>query len=472
MRFLDYLKTALKNLARQKSRTALTIIAITVGSLSLILMISIIISIKSALVKQFKELGAFTLVTVVKDPNSTSSESLVGSYGDPNEGKKMDDTTLENMRKISNVVEATPTVGVNVGMMKLEGGAKKTWGNVIGYNPQNDVFGMNLVAGRKLTSSDMDKIIVGQRFLEDVGYDGDPKDMIGKKAVLLMKMGGGSAPDWGDPPPKPPENAGKEWWESQSDKSTEIRAEIVGVVNNGNMDTGGNYVSLDWAKKLMTNVRWEYPEMKEGNKDNGPNPQPQMQLIRDSWFEKQGYTNIVLKVNSEANIDQVASAVAGMGYGANTAKMMLDKINEILTMIGAILAVIGGISLFVAAIGIINTMIMATYERTREIGVLRACGATKKTISRLFTFEAAMLGFWGGVFGMGISYGLGSIAGLIVKNDPSSAMSHIPVSEIGNFPWWLIISVLGFTTFIGIISGLYPAHRAARLDPVEALRYE
>jgi putative ABC transport system permease protein len=197
-----------------------------------------------------------------------------------------------------------------------------------------------------------------------------------------------------------------------------------------------------------------------------------MQLVKDSWFDRQGYSSVIIKVDDQDNIDKVADSVKVLGYGANTAKLMLEEINKILTMVGAVLAVIGGISLFVAAIGIINTMIMATYERTREIGVLRACGATKGTISRLFTFEAAMLGFWGGVFGMTISFILGTVAKFIVQHNPASAMSNIPISEIGNFPLWLILSVLAFTTLIGMLSGLYPAHRAAKLNPVEALRYE
>lgn len=469
MRFQDYIKIAFKNLMRQKSRTVLTIVAITVGSLSLILMVSIIISIRQSLVNQFQKLGAFSLVTVTKDPNSTGSQSLVGSYGDPSEGKKIDDSTLAQMRSLANVIEATPTVMVNIGTMRLDGNSKKTWGNVTGFDPNNDVFGMTLVAGRKLKSTDMDKIIVGQRFLEEIDYKGDPKDIIGKKVLLNAKMGGNGAPDWGPAPEKPPANADKEYWESRSNVSIDIPAEIVGVVNNGNIDTGGNYISLAWAKRLMTQVRWEYPEQKDGNKENW---QPQMQLIKDSWFESQGYTSIILKADDQKNIEKLAESVKALGYGANTAKQMLDEINQILTTIGIVLAIIGGISLFVAAIGIINTMVMATYERTREIGVLRACGATKGTISKLFTFEAAMLGFWGGFFGMAISYGLGLIAKYVVNNSSSAAMSNIPISEIGNFPLWLIMAVIGFTTFVGMISGLYPAHRAAKLNPVEALRYE
>jgi len=114
---------------------------------------------------------------------------------------------------------------------------------------------------------------------------------------------------------------------------------------------------------------------------------------------------------------------------------------------------------------------MATYERTREIGVMRACGATRSTILLLFSFEAAILGFLGGVFGVVISFLLGLVAKLLVTKFGAS-LGTIPIDQIGSFPLWLVGGVLTFTTLIGVLSGLYPAIRASRLNPVDALRYE
>lgn len=179
----------------------------------------------------------------------------------------------------------------------------------------------------------------------------------------------------------------------------------------------------------------------------------------------------MIKVDDTTNLQSVGAEVSKLGYGVITAQDMLDQINKILTTVGIVLAIIAGISLFVAAIGIINTMIMATYERIREIGVMRACGATRATIRRLFTLEAALLGFLGGVFGMGISFSLGIVARFLVTKYGAN-LGSLPVDKIGSFPWWLIISVIGFTTLIGMLSGLGPAIKAARLNPVDALRYE
>jgi putative ABC transport system permease protein len=138
--------------------------------------------------------------------------------------------------------------------------------------------------------------------------------------------------------------------------------------------------------------------------------------------------------------------------------------------LGLVLGGIGGIALVVAAVGVVNTMIMSILERTREIGVMRAVGARRGTVSLLFTFEAALLGFFGGVIGLGVGYGAVLIANPIVNKQLSS--NNITSSNIITLPIWLILGVIALTTAIGILAGLYPARRAAHLDPVEALHYE
>lgn len=485
MRFFDYFRVALKNLTRQKTRTFLTIVAITVGSISLILMTSIIIGIRQSLVDQFQELGAFSLVTVVKDPNSADTGNLLGGNGDPSEGKLINETTLTSIRALPHVAEATPVLSPWVKTIRLEGEKKKTWASITGYDPTNDVFNLSVTYGRKLTSVDMDKIVVGNRFVEDVGYGGHPQDLIGKHVIFnLNSSGPGSAPDWGALPEKPPQNADKSWFEEQSKAGIDIPVEIVGIVSNGTIDDGQSYINIAWAKRLMVQVRWEWDQQKPQDQQNcefdqktgkqncsGGQQQPTQSLIKDDQFSTSGYSTIIIRVDDQANITSVADAVTKLGYGANTAQAMLDQINRILTMVGIVLALIGGVSLFVASIGIINTMIMAIFERTREIGVMRACGATRGTIRRLFTFEAALLGFWGGIFGLLVSMGLIQIAHFLI-NAKNISLGSIPIEQIGNFPWWLMVGVIAFTTILGMVAGLYPAFRASQMNPVEALRYE
>lgn len=467
MNFRDYLQTAFKNLWRRKMRTFLTILAVTVGSLAVILLVSITTGIKTSLDEMFKELDAFSLVTVIADPNSEDGgTSLIKtSHDNSSTTKKLDDSTITALKNINHVADATPIgSGLWINKMKLEDQDKKTWPNLIAYNPASSVLQMPVIAGRGLTKNDMDKIVVGARFVKLYNYTDKPEDLLGKKVVFSMQANGG-VPDWGGlVPTKPPQNADKEWWESQNNKTIDIKAEIVGVAKSTGFDDSQNYINIAWAQRLMTQVQWEYPNCKDQN----CNPTPQ--LVKTDNYAKNGYGSIILKVDDMNNLGTVAKEVEKLGYGVSTAEDMVAEINQAMLGISIILGVIGGIALFVAGIGIVNTMVMATLERTHEIGVWRACGATRAVIRRMFTFEAALLGFWGGVFGLGVSYLLGKIANYVVSNYVSNV--DLPIDQIASFPWWLIIGVITFTTIVGLLSGLGPAIKAARLNPVDALRYE
>jgi len=474
MKFIDYFRLAFKNLSRQKSRTFLTITAITIGSLSLILMTSLIIGIRQSLINQFNDLGAFNLVTVIKDPNSLGN-SLMGTNGDISEGKLITNTTVADMKKLDHVTASSPILTVNANTMKLAGSDRKTWASVVAFDPSTAVFDVPLIAGRNITSSDMDKIVVGSRFLDDFKQGGKEKDLIGKKVIFNSKMGGpGSGIDWGPAPEKPPVDADESWYKSQSNKGIDIEAEIVGVADNGTVGDGANYINIAWARRLNTQVSWQWDDTAskscQQSQSNNCQSLSTMKLTKQDNFAEQGYTSLMLKVDDTANIGQVAGKVTKLGYGAMTAQEMLDQINQIMTTVGVVLGIIAGISLFVAAIGIINTMVMATYERIHEIGVMRACGATRAVIRRMFTFEAAWLGFIGGLCGLILSYSIGQLAKILAEKYVTNA--NIPLDNLGSFPWWLVVSVIAFTTLIGLLSGLGPAIKAARLNPVDALRYE
>jgi putative ABC transport system permease protein len=119
---------------------------------------------------------------------------------------------------------------------------------------------------------------------------------------------------------------------------------------------------------------------------------------------------------------------------------------------------------------VINTMVMAILERTREIGVLRACGATRATIRRLFTLEAGLLGFLGGALGVVAGFGLTRIANVVINKQLTAG--SVKAHDIIGLSLLLVLAVIVATTLIGVLAGLYPAVRASRLNPVEALRHE
>jgi putative ABC transport system permease protein len=155
--------------------------------------------------------------------------------------------------------------------------------------------------------------------------------------------------------------------------------------------------------------------------------------------------------------------------GTITSTDVLGIIGTIFGIIQAILSAFGLIALGVASLSIVNTLIMSVYERTREIGVMKAVGASKGTIRILFTAEGAAIGLLGGAIGVAIAYVLGFAIDRIAR---ATVLKDFQTFNISVSPWWLIVGVIALTTGIAVLAALYPAHRAAGLDPIESLRYE
>ena len=521
MRLLDYSALGIKNIWRRKSRSFLTIFAIVIGAISMVIMLSLVLGAQRVATRQLESIDGLTLISVSPNPEIQSSGNLLdASQGGSESEQKLNDTNVAVLRTLPHVVDAAPLVGVWVKNLKLEGQDKKYRANIIAYPPSTKVLNVPVSFGRQLKEGDMDKIVIGNELSREFGYASHPGDIIGRKVVLYMN----EFVDWGTDPPMPPENAGKEYWDSMQKQSHEITAEIIGVVTGG-PDEGQNYITLGWGRRLMTSKRWEYDESKrkvyeekrnqimqqfndelnsQRQKFNEQNQQMSEQLRmnfeqalrneleqktnermisagynssslqvlvkQDTLMERNGYGSILVRVDNTANIDEAGKNIKKLGLGVQTAKDMLEQIKKIFSLVGLIIGAIGGIVLFVAALGIINNMIMATYERTREIGILRACGATKSNIRNMFIFEASTLGFFGGAIGIILSFGLAKVMNMIGN---SIALSQsVPISNIISFPLWLIAGVIALTTFIGTLAGLLPAIRAANLDPVEGLRYE
>jgi ABC-type antimicrobial peptide transport system permease subunit len=173
------------------------------------------------------------------------------------------------------------------------------------------------------------------------------------------------------------------------------------------------------------------------------------------------------------NVQNVQEQIKQMGYGAYSLTDVLEGMQKQSATMQAVLGGIGAISLFVAAIGITNTMVMSIYERTREIGVMKVLGCMLGDIRNLFLIEAAIIGFFGGLLGLGFSYGasalLNRFAGGLFGGGYYGPSEDNIVSLI---PAWLALLALGFATLVGIISGFMPARRAMKLSALEAIKTE
>jgi hypothetical protein len=195
------------------------------------------------------------------------------------------------------------------------------------------------------------------------------------------------------------------------------------------------------------------------------------------WFDdpdflaRDGYESMVVRAVDLTAVPAVTESVEALDLNVQTLEGILDVANQVLGLLQALLGSVGGLALLVAALGVANTMMMAIYERTREIGVLKALGASAGEIRRLFTIEAGMIGLIGGIVGLIFGSLLGKLVDWIAHRYLISE-GITGVGSISIVPWWLAVGAVVFAAVIGILAGLYPAARAARLDPVTALRHE
>ncbi|TAK14391.1 MAG: ABC transporter permease, partial [Anaerolineae bacterium] len=191
--------------------------------------------------------------------------------------------------------------------------------------------------------------------------------------------------------------------------------------------------------------------------------------------DKDGYNQAVVKVEDARQTIDVTNLIVEMGYQAYTPQSFVEGINSFYIILQIIFGGVGAIALLVAAIGIANTMTMAILERTREIGLMKAIGATNRDVMSIFLGEAAGIGLLGGLGGVAFGWVAGQIINVLALAylaGQSATQGGPPPSVAVYTPAWLPPFVIIFATLIGLVSGLYPALRAATLVPIQALKYE
>jgi ABC-type antimicrobial peptide transport system permease subunit len=192
------------------------------------------------------------------------------------------------------------------------------------------------------------------------------------------------------------------------------------------------------------------------------------QLIKEneSFVGKMSsYNQVLIKCDKTENVEYVKQIVEDMGYGTYSMMQMIAEQQKQMATIQYVLAAIGAVSLFVAAIGIMNTMMMSIYERTKEIGIIKVLGCRMWNITMLFLSEAMLIGFFGGLFGLGLSFGVEKLVNTMFSGGEMSGFQVV-------IPVYLAAGGVAFSMMVALISGLYPALRAMRLSALAAIRNE
>lgn len=435
MSFLDLLRNAFFNLWRRKLRSFLTIFAVVIGASLVSLLVSLGIGAQQFITAQIKAMMPPDVVMVASSKKAfdiglgglgfgRSPQEVYDSEDSPSSSEPLTLQDIEAVRALEHVERIDPYVILRAEWVELQGSDKRLRTRLRAM-PQYQLEETDLVAGRHLTEQSRLECIIANQYIDSFGLE-KAEDALGQEVIVRVRQ-----------------------WTSfigLPSETEDFNFEIVGVTEK-TLSSTQIIISIEDGKEIsrfwVDNPNWYTDDIPPA--------------ILQVKLEDSGYA------------DQVAQAVEDLGLGAITSDDVLGLISTIFVIIQAVLSAFGLIALGVASLGIINTLIMAIYERTREIGVMKAVGASRGTIRLLFTIEGVIIGFLGGTIGVGIGYALGLAINRISR---ATFLKDFETFDISAFPWWLMVGVIALSTIVALAATLYPAHRASRLDPIEALRYE
>ena len=237
----------------------------------------------------------------------------------------------------------------------------------------------------------------------------------------------------------------------------EIKLRIVGITDqdpDGIRGTSGARVFL--PLKMVENLHVMLPS---GMRDSESN-----------FSSVPTYLSLSVRLRSPNDVETVQDAIKKLGFNTFSILDATRNLRRFFAVLDLFLGIFGSLALTVAALGIVNTLAMAILERRREIGIMKAIGASDGDVKKLFFAEAAVMGLVGGVLGVALGWSIGRV--INIGTNIYLRRQDFPAENLWSVPWWLVVGAIVFAVLVSMISGLYPAARAARLDPVQALRYE
>lgn len=448
----DLLSMALRNLWKRKLRTFLTVLGVIIGTASIVVMVSIGIGMNESYKLQLEEMGSLQVIDVYSPSGggrggrmSFGVSADASSTGSKRGEVVLDTRAIEEFKKIPGVEAATPTQST---YLQIVCGKYKNDVSFVGIDPEAaEALGYKLSDGRFFEEGDKFPLLVGEQVQSSFynpKLNWQMRYSVTPPEINLMEEKVKISYDY-------------EIGTKNADKSIKpYKAEVVGILSGSGENSYSVVMPLKDLEAIL-NDQTKYQEAQNAKNNYGGS---------GGEKKKKGvYDQAKVKVEKLEEVQRVQDAIKEMGYEASSLSEYLDSMQEGTKMLQMGLGAIGAISLFVAAIGIANTMIMSIYERTREIGVMKVIGASLSDIRKLFLTEAAFIGLSGGVVGTILSLLLSKIINVVGQaTGQSYGVSSIPI--------WLGISALLFATFVGIAAGYFPAKRAMKLSALSAIKTE
>lgn len=439
MRVWDLVLMIFSNLKRTKLRVLFCCLGMMIGTMGILLTGALGFGMEKGTTKTMLAMGELTEIIVFGE-TPAEFEAWIDPTRIQKRKKriKLDQKFISEIEKWKEVENVNPSILVNgnieIGRIKRQRNEdrRETYINIHNYLP-----GLKIKKGKELKKEEKGSIIIGAKIAEDIKrklakerkISKEEIDLINEKAVLKIRKN-----------------------IEGSEEIKILKVKIVGLL------TEGQGFEKDYNIYLPLN---EVAELKKWQ-ENDPN-----------IFQKRGYEKLIVNVKSIDKVLEVQKELKEKGLDVYSNKEMIDQVKQGFLLIQLGLLGIGAIALIVASIGILNIMLISVYERIREIGIMKAVGASNKEIIRIFLGEGGIIGIIGGILGIGMSFLGMLIINFITKY--SFLRQGVPEEEIVSvlfIPFWFIVFTLIFSFFIGLFASIYPALKAIKVDIVEAFRHE
>lgn len=513
MKISDILGMSLMNLWRRKMRTVLTVLGVIIGTSSIVVMLSLGIGLKEAMLEQIGTAGGLTEIMVTSDADYGTDELLLS------------DSTIDTFMQIENVEKVEPQIWYS---MPVQAGKYENNFTIVGVSDEY-LKGIELGEGELPKSGSTLSMIAGNQVIGEFmdsatgEYPYWETEELPNVDMLKTPMVGGidkeeyvgtmdsETPATTESGISDPTFAVTNDFEEENDFEGEGESDFEGesetdsptddetfasndFYSDDSMEDGMSYSSFTSSMKRVpikvtgvtagdveTYSEYSYycytrmDDLKDFLKKN----YSLNDVIPGQPTDKNGkpyrdlkYSQLTVKVDESSNVEAVLEEIQSMGYRADANKEWLEEIEKEFMIIEAVLGGIGAVAMLVAAISIANTMTMSIYERTKEIGVMKVLGCGLGNIRSMFLSEAAFIGFLGGVVGIVFSYMLSFVLNKVAPSVVGDSMGIAEGTNISVIPFWLVLLAIAFSTVIGMIAGFFPAQRATKLSPLAAIRNE
>jgi putative ABC transport system permease protein len=466
MKLGDLTELAARNLREAVLRNSLTTLGIAVGVASLVALLSLGVGLQQLVDRSVARAGLFDTISVRPRQNTPFGQpGGDGGRRTPRDSanlvppRALDDAARKEMAALPNVLEVNPEVRFTA-EARREPNSQLVLVSGMAQSSQSSGT-LDGMTGNFFSTPDAEEAIVQGDMAKRLLEDGQaPTALLGQEITLRF------AQRQALPPPSQQADAPNQAVGPDEEAMgfsivpSEKKFRVVGVLPAS--DSGGGQVGFNNAGLYLPLAVAEKLQVVQGADLRN--------VARTSTVVGQQYAALNVRASGPAAVAQIESSITHMGFAAFSLIDVTRNLRTFFAIFDLFLGIFGSLALAVASLGIINTLVMAILERRREIGVLKALGAANRDVRQLFFAEAGVMGLVGGVFGVLLGWTIGRIIhfGTMVYMKRQGLSSP----NIWSVPWWLVLSAIGFAVVVSLVSGIYPASRAAQLDPVEALRYE